>query len=154
MNYKKLNPIWWLKNDDDPVPPRGYRPEDPEWKRKLFWAFRNPLHNLTFYVIGVADRTSEFTRKGTYPRNVFNQTDKRWNFCWIDGIFPTSAVVFFLSIALLVYFFNCQTMAYLFLFWAAVAIKLPFVSYINSTFKFYIGWRNRGNFGFKLTRNR
>lgn len=44
---KKINPLWWIKNDDDP-PPAGYS--------ALAWFLRNPFHNLFFYVIGVADR--------------------------------------------------------------------------------------------------
>lgn len=28
----------------------------PQWLRKLLWYLRNPLHNFTWYVIGVADR--------------------------------------------------------------------------------------------------
>lgn len=30
-------------------------------------------------------------------------------------------------------------------------IRLPFVSYWHGDFKFYLGWRERGNFGLKLT---
>jgi hypothetical protein len=30
-------------------------------------------------------------------------------------------------------------------------LRLPFISYQRGQFKFYIGWRNRGNFGIKLT---
>jgi hypothetical protein len=45
--YKKLNPVWWVGNDDDP-PPIGYT----EWG----WFLRNPFHNFYFYVIGVADQ--------------------------------------------------------------------------------------------------
>ncbi len=57
--WKKLNPWWALfGNDDD-----GYWGDDP-WRQgrpKTFWLavqwwFRNPAHNLTWYVIGFADR--------------------------------------------------------------------------------------------------
>lgn len=30
-------------------------------------------------------------------------------------------------------------------------VRLPFISYQRGDFKFYIGWRERGNFGIKLT---
>lgn len=30
-------------------------------------------------------------------------------------------------------------------------IRLPFVSWVRADFKFYCGWRERGNFGFKLS---
>lgn len=52
---QKLNPLWWLGNADDPVPP-------PDWYRpgrrfrKARRHLRNPLHNFTFYVIGIADK--------------------------------------------------------------------------------------------------
>ena len=36
--------------------------------------------------------------------------------------------------------------------YGANGIKYPFISYIGAI-KFYIGWRERGNFGIKLTRN-
>jgi hypothetical protein len=62
--YKKLNPIWWLKNSDAPVPPDWYRPNEKH--RKMLWSFRNPLHNFHFYVVGVADKT--FYRSGKYPK--------------------------------------------------------------------------------------
>ena len=62
--YKKLNPLWWLGNEDDG--PCG----DPNWfkkncnskcnlKCKIKWFFRNPFHNFMFYVIGVADKKCE-----------------------------------------------------------------------------------------------
>jgi hypothetical protein len=61
--YDKLNPVWWLENADDPVPPKWYLPGDPH--RGLKWRFRNPLHNFDHYVIGVADK--QFSRSGRYP---------------------------------------------------------------------------------------
>ena len=61
--YNKLNPVWWLENADDPVPPKWYLPGDPN--RAFKWRFRNPFHNFDHYVIGVADKT--FSRSGRYP---------------------------------------------------------------------------------------
>src|SRR5579863_8074681 len=61
--YDKLNPVWWLKNQDDPKPPDWYKPNDK--RRKLKWSFRNPMHNFDFYVIGVADK--KFSRSGRFP---------------------------------------------------------------------------------------
>jgi hypothetical protein len=62
--YNKMNPVWWLKNSDDPVPPNWYRPNEKH--RRTLWSFRNPLHNFDFYVIGVADK--KFHRSGRYPK--------------------------------------------------------------------------------------
>jgi hypothetical protein len=68
--WQKLNPIWWFGNIDDGI----YGPEDylqgkPQWWRALNWFFRNPLHNLTFYVIGRCDKPSYSVGKS--PEDVF-----------------------------------------------------------------------------------
>jgi hypothetical protein len=72
---EKMNPVWWLKNADDPVPPDWYRPG--EKGRALKWSLRNPFHNFTHYVIGVADKP--FVRSGRYPRDISNPHGG-WNF--------------------------------------------------------------------------
>lgn len=73
--WQKFNPVWWLGNADDPVPPSSYRPHDK--CRKLKWYLRNPFHNFDFYVIGVADK--EFVRSGKYPNKISNPYGG-WNF--------------------------------------------------------------------------
>jgi len=109
---RKWNPAWWIGNADDSEPPDWYRPG--RRFRRTWWGLRNPFHNFTFYVIGIADK--DFDRTGTHPEHVFNP-DGGW----------TRAVSRY----------RC---------W-----RLPFVSYIRGDFKFYLGWRERGNFGVKLT---
>lgn len=114
--WQKINPIFWFGNLDDPNPPNDYRPNDSAWKRKVWWYFRNPLHNLCFYVLGIADKP--FISIGKYPNTVFNPNGG-WN-------------------------------------WAIRKYKwiyLPFISYIGKI-KCYIGWRERGNWGVKLTNNK
>lgn len=71
---RKWNPVFWFGNEDDPTPPEDYRPEDSNRRRK--WYFRNPCHNFTFYVIGIADK--EFDQTGCYPGEVFNPNGG-WN---------------------------------------------------------------------------
>ncbi len=108
----KWSPKFWLGNQDDPIPPDDYRPHDRRRVRK--WYFRNPTHNLTFYVIGLGDKT--FRRAGKYPDQVFNPHGG-WN-------------------------------------WAVCKYKwmrLPFISFQRKSFRFYLGWRERGDFGGKLT---
>ncbi|MGO8740963.1 MAG: hypothetical protein ACLQUR_01025 [Limisphaerales bacterium] len=61
--YNKLNPAWWFKNSDEPVPPKWYQPDDRH--RVLKWHCRNPFHNFDNYIIGVADK--DFVRSGKYP---------------------------------------------------------------------------------------
>jgi hypothetical protein len=56
----KFNPLWWFKNADDPLTPESYRPKDKH--RQLKWRLRNPLHNFTFYVVGVADKRFSSTQ--------------------------------------------------------------------------------------------
>ncbi len=59
----RINPLWWPKNSDEPMPPASYRPHGKH--RKLTWFFRNFGHNFGFYAVGVADKTT--VRKGYYP---------------------------------------------------------------------------------------
>lgn len=108
---QKWNPIWWFGNVDDPVPPDWYRPGSR--CRGVLWQLRNPLHNFTFHVIGVADRP--FTRAGRFPQHVFAPAGG-WNWTVTR------------------------------LGW----VRLPFLSFNGEWCRFYLGWRERGNFGGKV----
>lgn len=109
---RKWNPAFWFGNEDDPDPPEWYRPGDPKRRRK--WYFRNPSHNFTFYVMGIADK--EFDQTGLHPGEVFNPHGGwNWTVCR----------------------YKCR--------------RLPLLSYQRGGFQFYFGWRERGNFGMKLT---
>jgi len=75
---QKLNPIWWLGNADEPVPPDWYRPG--KTGRNVMWYLRNPFHNLNFFVIGISDKT--FTRAGRFPAKTFNPCEGwNWSVC-------------------------------------------------------------------------
>ena len=65
---QKMNPVWWLGNADRPAAPDNYRPG--ERGRDFRWHLRNPCHNFTFYVMGIADEP--FTRTGRFPERNFN----------------------------------------------------------------------------------
>src|SRR5690242_19920118 len=52
---QKWSPKFWFGNQDDPMPPADYRPDDKHRVSK--WYYRNPTHNFNFYVIGLADKT-------------------------------------------------------------------------------------------------
>ena len=111
--------IWCLfGNDRDGyIGDTGWNPQqlDTPWIRIKWW-FRNPLHNLVFFVLGCEDVDS--VRYGfPYAHGVF-RPDGGWNFAFSK----TSRMIY------------------------------PFVSYIGPV-KFYIGWRESGNFGIKLTKN-
>ena len=86
--YNKLNPVWWLKNSDDPNPPTWYRPDDKH--RRVKWSFRNPLHNFNFYVIGVADkkfsRSGQFPEKNSDPRGGWDFEAARYKFIYLPYI--------------------------------------------------------------------
>jgi hypothetical protein len=86
--YNKLNPVWWFKNSDDPKPPEWYRPGENH--RKLKWAFRNPMHNFNFYVIGVANkkfsRSGRFPEKNGDPRGGWDFEAARYKFIWMPYI--------------------------------------------------------------------
>jgi hypothetical protein len=72
--WKKLNPIWWLGNADEPYPPSWYRPGGH--CRKFTWHLRNPCHNFSCYVVGIQDK--RFTRVGRFPGKV-SKPDGGWN---------------------------------------------------------------------------
>lgn len=86
--YDKLNPVWWLKNRDDPRPPDWYKPNDKH--RNLKWGFRNPMHNFMFYVIGVADkkfaRSGRFPEKTSDPRGGWDFEGARYKFIWLPFV--------------------------------------------------------------------
>ncbi len=73
---QKQDFAFWLGNADDPLPPPDYLIDDPRRVDKWYW--RNPLHNFTFYVIGVADKP--FERFGICPSHTFNPAGG-WNWC-------------------------------------------------------------------------
>jgi len=72
----KINPVWWLGNADEPIPPDWYRPNAP--MRTFLWHLRNPMHNFSHYVIGVGDK--ETVRSGRYIKGV-SKPSGGWNFC-------------------------------------------------------------------------
>ena len=81
---RKLNPFWALfGNDDD-----GYFGDD-RWRAgraKTFrlavqWWFRNPFHNLFFYVIGIADKPRTFW---SLPGRSWGTVDG-WTFHWLHA---------------------------------------------------------------------
>jgi hypothetical protein len=78
--YDKINPVWWVGNNEEPDPPAWYEPGNP--CRRIYWRLRNPFTNFSYYVIGVADRDAR--RSGWYPKNVSNP-NRGWNFA-VTGV--------------------------------------------------------------------
>jgi hypothetical protein len=118
---KKLNPIWWFQNDDDPDPPTWYHPEWAGWRRMLTWhVIRNPGHNFMFYVVGVQDRN--FTVWGKTPVMETDASDSgQYGARWCV-ILPGREV------------------------W----IPLPYFSWTGKWFSFHIGWMCPGAFSFRF----
>ena len=77
--YLKINPYWWFMNDDVPTAPGWFFPKRGRVYRKLKWLLRNPLHNFTWYVIGLSGL--EYGVRGKFPHLVFR---KGWNFSVIE----------------------------------------------------------------------
>jgi hypothetical protein len=63
--HKKLNLVWWLLNEYEPMPPDWYHPGQKLWLRLPSWYLRNPFQNAGNYVFGVCDRN--FTVRGLVP---------------------------------------------------------------------------------------
>lgn len=111
--YKKLNPMWALfGNEDDgfwgdlAFNPAQYKTIPTAIK----WWFKNPAHNLMWYVLGVADVDRYVS--GKHGDRIWNPTGRGWQYCWTH----------------------------------LTIIKLPFVSYISNSRRFYLGWRPGGAF--------
>jgi hypothetical protein len=77
--YQKVNPLWWIASGK---PPGVYEPHSR--MRRVDWFFRNPLHNFSFYVIGISDHVNSpaFRRYGRYPKDNFSPKPG-WNVCEI-----------------------------------------------------------------------
>jgi hypothetical protein len=77
--YLKINPLWWIATSKPPV---DYEPGSAF--RRIDWFFRNPLHNFSFYVIGISDHVDspDFHRYGKFPHANFSPKPG-WNLCVI-----------------------------------------------------------------------
>lgn len=51
---QKWNPLWWVQNSREPLPPPDYRPTS-RW-RNLGWFLRNNFNNFKMFVAGIADK--------------------------------------------------------------------------------------------------
>ena len=103
--YKKINPLWWFGNANDPVDGIGddgkpnhatFYLANPLWIRQLMWGLRNPLHNFFFFVIGLEDRPDVVNCGSMWPKegqkwNIIlpfiarRGTKKEWYIGWRNG---------------------------------------------------------------------
>ena len=118
-------------NEDDGVYGEGanFLPDEPNDSVKARkWWLRNPLHNFCFYVIGSANKVNDEITLFKASRNGIDAF--RYKSVG-DTVFADSATSIFI----------------------ALHGKKPFFSLrIGSetrSFDFYLGWRERGNFGMK-----
>ncbi|MDB5802253.1 MAG: hypothetical protein JWL63_3192 [Rhodocyclales bacterium] len=154
-------------NDDDgPIGDVSFNPGRIDtWSFRRAWWLRNPAHNWTFYVIGVAGKT--FSRSGIAPKDVFNPA-MGFNVC-ITRYKAWSSAAHYAAGALvaLILLAPVELLVWIFGWWALLALPLvpfmvvpafrvagwmPFISYQSARVKTYFGWRDRGNFGIKLTK--
>jgi len=97
--------------------------------RFLKWTLRNPLHNFTFYTIGSAERKSHHTYillRIDAEGLSYSQKAKR------GIVFGKGKNAFYPA-------FNAHI--------PFISLKL---SYLSRQLRFYLSWRERGNFGIKF----
>lgn len=123
---KKLNPLWWFKNDSEQKLNDGttdwYMPGKPEWLRRVAWEFRNPLQNFRAFVVGVKDKEFEtVVVKGNPDPTVIQRND----------VGELGYQITYLKLK--------------------SGVRLPFVSYSGKKFVWYVGWQpSEGFFGVKF----
>ena len=72
-------------NADDGVDgPPDWRPDLAGWRRRVAWWARNPAHNFTAYVAGVAHR--DVWVVGRYPRDVMAPAGINWTWTFAGPI--------------------------------------------------------------------
>lgn len=127
---------WMLfGNDDDGLfgeGPHAYYSlkDEPSLRKAGNWWLRNPLHNFCFYVIGSADRINSEV-------DLLRITSDRISIGRYDPIAKTI-------------FASEGSCFYLCLHGGKPFISLRICFNKQQSFDFYIGWRERGNFGIKL----
>jgi hypothetical protein len=121
--WKKLNPIWWLLNSDDPIEDEPQMwPDKSLWLRHILWFLRNPAANFMCYIIGVKDYSP--IAIGFEPNSNWRSDGRK--FKWLL-IHPTRG-------------------------WKRI-MYLPFASYRGSSIEWYVGWRHDGLFGISLRKS-
>jgi hypothetical protein len=128
---------WMLfGNDDDGIfgedSKKPYKHDQPiSFKKAVFWACRNPLHNFCFYTIGTAYCTNS-------ELAIIRLGDGTFGFCEYS---PEAGRVF-----------GGKGSSFLLALhgWKPfISLRLAYCPHRSS--QFYLGWRERGNFGVKFT---
>ncbi|MDB6081900.1 MAG: hypothetical protein JWO53_1172 [Chlamydiia bacterium] len=122
-------------NDDDGIFGEGkkanYKLQEPiSSKLALYWTCRNPLHNFCFYVIGQA-----YMKNSEYTLLSISEGEKKYLSYKAEGstVFEKGNSSFFLG------FHGWKPF---------IAFKIQHSHSYHT--EFYLGWRERGNFGLKL----
>ena len=148
--------LWWLLigNADDGLHGAGtaWNPTaERSLRRALGWWLRNPLHNLTWYVLGVADQS----RSIIGPRaGEFHTAGPGW--LWSITLIEMCGYRAALAVALVCAAgvtgsWTLFTLACV-IGWVALALPLPYLSYQSKSWRGYLGWRPSGAFGVKWQR--
>lgn len=120
-------------NDDDGIfgEMTNYRPDQSCCLLKaLCWQCRNPLHNFCFYVIGSAYRRNSELDLLKIGQGKISSGDYRPVGC---TVFPYKSSCFYLALHGGKPF---------------ISLRLAYTKNVKS--EFYLGWRERGNFGIKF----
>lgn len=112
--------LFWAVNNADEDYDRSFRPNLPHLPRKILYALRNPFHNLFFYGLGIADQS--FIRHGIAPGAIWGPGERGVNIAYIETGDGKSGYPFV----------SCREMVG------------------GRELQFYLGWRQRGNFGIVL----
>ncbi|MFN4173668.1 MAG: hypothetical protein ACK4HV_00995, partial [Parachlamydiaceae bacterium] len=124
--------LWALfGNEDDGIygEDANFLPNEPNDEKKARkWWIRNPMHNFCFYVIGSADKVNDEITLLKISKKGFDSLSYK---PVGDTVFADKGTSLFI----------------------ALHGKKPFISLRlgseNRSFDFYMGWRERGNFGLK-----
>lgn len=145
--------VWWLlfgNADDGLYGTAQFMPDAPNWQRFVMWGLRNPLHNLTWYVLGVACVPNA-------AHSARGMDDPGWNF---GATFAKAMPVGLFALACIVAAWALLGMhiglvVVLIILAAVLAlvpeiVPLPFVGHTGARWQWYAGWRPTGGaFGLK-----
>jgi hypothetical protein len=148
---KKLNPIWWLQNDDEQQTADWYKPEWPQWRRDCYWNFlRNPLQNCRcycgWYAFAIVAAVTLLVWPPLLPIALF----------FIGGVQDRNYSVWGRAPVMTVQRNDLQPPERGFQ-WCVLAVgplRLPFVSYSGRRVVWYAGWQPSGFFGAKFNLHR
>ena len=141
---KKLNPIWWFKNDFEPVPPDWYVKQEPSFTL-LKWYLRNPFQNAESYCwLWATSLIALLIGVGIYTFYI----SPWWLLCalvFLGGVQDKNYVVHSTGP---VYTTDLEDIGRTGFMWKVILLygflPLPYVSYCSTHWMFHLGWNQNG----------